>query len=384
MFLCNGRACVLDLSTGSSSEQELSEELLMKGSAVKAGESLRSEHGDALVLGTGVLTGSLVPAACAGFLCSSKGVMPLLGFAGVELKLAGFDFIVVKGESATPGYVWTRDSIAEFVTCEGMSSMDSWARVERIRSDQGDRRIQVVSSGPQCDALHPASALSVGHWLGEDDALMGSEFGRRKLMAIAFRGMGELEVSDPEGHLAASLALRAEHAARLGASRGLASYWDGAEDSGFASLLHRVVSCFGCPHPCRSFLKVNEDPGQMAIASKEPGYLHFDIASLEAAVRSGLGFKEATSISMECARAGMDVASVLGSGARDLAGARSAFASSDTSPADRAASPGSFRSCPTFEDSLDLGLCPRYWAKAGLDRATLSECVKTALGHAVG
>jgi hypothetical protein len=384
VFLCNGRACALDLSDGSSSEQELSEELLMKGSAVKAAESLRAEHDDALVFGAGVLTGSLVPAACAGFVCSSRGVMPLLGFAGVELKLAGFDFIVVKGESQTPGYVWVRDGIAEFVSQEGMSSMDSWERIERIRTDQGDRRIQVVSSGPLGDALHAASPLSVGHWLGEDDSFMGPEFGRRRLLAFAFRGMGELGVSDPEGHLSASLELRAEHAARLGPSRGLASYWGGADDSGFASLLHRPVSCFGCPHPCRSFLKVNEDPRQMSLASKEPGYLHFDIPSLDAALSSGLSIKDSTLISMECAKAGVDVESVIRSGASDLAGARSLIASQDMSPADRASAPGSFRSCASFEDCLGLGLCPRYWAKAGLDLTSLSECVEAALGRPLG
>ncbi|HIJ16599.1 MAG TPA: hypothetical protein HA364_02315, partial [Thermoplasmata archaeon] len=116
MYLCNGRACVVDLSTGESSEQELSEELLMKGSAVRLADSLRKEHGDALVLGTGLLTGSLVPAACAGLISSAKGTMPLLGFAGVELKLAGFDFIVIKGESPEPGYLWARDGIVEFVS----------------------------------------------------------------------------------------------------------------------------------------------------------------------------------------------------------------------------------------------------------------------------
>ena len=381
MYLCNGRACVVDLSTGESSEQELSEELLMKGSAVRLADSLRKEHGDALVLGTGLLTGSLVPAACAGLISSAKGTMPLLGFAGVELKLAGFDFIVIKGESPEPGYLWARDGIVEFVSSPAMASMDSWERTDEIRTDQGDRRIQVVSAGPWGDSMRQASSISVGHWLGEDDAFMGAELGRRKLVGVAFRGMGELEVSDAEGHLTASLALRADHASRLGQSAGLASYWDKARDSGFSSLLHRVVACFGCPHPCRSFLKINEDPKQMALSAKEPGYLHFDIPSLDAAASAGMGSGAVTTAFMECAKAGADPSSVIGAGVPDIAGVRTMLATGDAPAKARASAKGSFRSYSTFDDCIALGLCPRYWAKAGLDLDAVSECIEPALGR---
>ena len=383
MFLRNGRAGMVDLSTGESSEQDLSEELLMKGNALEAAASLRKEHGDALVLGTGLLTGSLVPAACAGFVSSGKGTMPVMGFAGVELKLTGFDFIVLKGESKTPGYVWVRDGIIEFVPGPGMPSMDSWARTDKIRADQGDKRIQVLSSGPWGDALRPASAVVANHWLGEDDAFVGEEFGRRRLAAVAFRGMGELEVSDPEGHLAASLALRTEHASRLGPSAGLASYWDRAKESDFTSLLHRAVSCFGCPHPCRSFLKVDEDPRQMALSAKEPGYLHFDIPSLEVAASTGMGFADATKAFMECAKAGADPSSVIGAGATDLAGVRRVLSEGNAPAMTRSSAEGSFRSGAAYDECVALGLCPRYWSKAGFDMDVISRCVEPALGRAL-
>ena len=383
MYLCNGRCSIMDLSTGESSEQGLSEELLMKGSAVRLADSLRKEHGDALVFGTGLLTGSLVPAACAGLMSSARGTMPLLGFAGVELKLAGFDFIVIKGESPKPGYLWARDGIVEFVPSPSMAPMDSWERTEKIRADQGDRRIQVVSAGHWGDSMREASSIAVSHWLGEDDAFMGAEFGRRKLVGVAFRGMGELEVSDAEGHMMASLALRADHASRLGPSAGLASYWDKARDSGFSSLLHRVVACFGCPHPCRSFLKVNEDPKQMALSAKEPGYLHFDIPSLEAAASAGMGPGDITTAFMECAKAGADPSSVIGAGVADIAGVRRILASGDAPVHARSSIKGSFRSYATFDDCIALGLCPRYWSKAGLDLGAVSKCIEPALGHAL-
>jgi aldehyde:ferredoxin oxidoreductase len=309
--------------------------------------------------------------------------MPLLGFAGVELKLAGFDFIVIKGESPGPGYLWARDGIVEFVPSPALTHMDSWERTDKIRADQGDRRIQVVSAGPCGDSMHGASSVAVSHWLGEDDAFMGAEFGRRKLVGVAFRGMGELEVSDAESHMTASLALRADHASRLGQSAGLASYWDKARDSGFSSLLHRVVACFGCPHPCRSFLKVNEDPKQMALSAKEPGYLHFDMPSLDAASSAGMGPGDITNAFMECAKAGADPSSVIGAGGTDLEGVRRILGSGDAPVRARSSAKGSFRAYPTFDDCIALGLCPRYWTKAGLDLDAVSECVEPALGRAL-
>jgi hypothetical protein len=262
-----------------------------------------------------------------------------------------------------------------------MSSMDSWARTERIRADQGDRRIQVLAAGPWGDSERPASSLAVSHWLGEDDVHTAAEFGRRRLLAVALRGMGELEVSDPDGHFSASVGLRAAHSARLGASSGLASYWEVARASGLAELLHRNVSCFGCPHPCRSYLKVNEDPGHMALSAKEPGYLHFDIPSLERAAAAGMGFRDATHAFMECAKAGADPASLIGPGTADLESVRRALASGSSGPADRSSAPGSFGSLPTFADCLGLGLCPRYWAKAGLDMDAVSACAEPAIGR---
>ncbi len=380
MFLLNGRAGVIDLSTGESSKQALPEETLLKGDAVAVARGLIEEHGDAIVLGTGLLTGSLVPAACAGLVSTSVGTSPMLGFAGVELKLAGFDFLVVKGASARPGYVWVRDGIAEFVESPDLRTIDSWARTDRVRADQGDRRIQVVAAGPWGDAQRPVSPLVVSHWLGEDDLMIGREFGRRNLAAVAFRGMGELEVSDPEGHLSACVALRAEHSSRLGTSEGMASYWPRAGEADLSSLVHRHVACFGCPHPCRSFLKVNEDPRQMAFSAGEPGYLHFDIASLEAALESGMGPGDATRAFMECAKAGADPLSVIRSGAGDIESVRRSIASGEVPAVARTSAAGSFASYPTFARCVGLGLCPRYYAKAGLDADAISGCAEPALG----
>ncbi|MBU0623565.1 MAG: hypothetical protein KJ672_01835, partial [Candidatus Thermoplasmatota archaeon] len=192
MYLRNNRVGIFDLSSNESSEQELGDEANWdRLSALYIADKLASEHGtDSLVLGTGVFTSSFLPASCAGIVRGSPGksgdprVMPLLGFAGAELKLSGFDFIVLKGTSESPGYVWIRDGIIEFVKSEEMKTKDSWARTDKIRADQGDNKIQVLSNGPWGDSMSPASQLVTDYWGGEDKSGLGADLGRKNLLAI--------------------------------------------------------------------------------------------------------------------------------------------------------------------------------------------------------
>ncbi len=393
MYLRNGRAAIIDLSTGEVGERELTEDALLgETSSLELSSSLSVENDGALVLGSGLLTGSLIPAACAGMIFSpdenGKGtISPIMGLAGVELKLSGFDFIVIKGESPEAGYLWVRDGIAEFVQLPDMIEMDSWARTDKIRVDQGDRRIQVIASGPFGDGKHISSRLVTNHWLGEDEVGLASAFGKRRLCAVAFRGMGELEVADPEAHFASSVNLQKDHVMKLGMSEGLASYFGGSDVDHFKEIRHRVIGCFGCPHPCRSYAKVNEDPGKMSMGTSEPGYLHYDIPSLKTAFDAGIDSMDATRIMMACSKAGVDSISVISALGKDAIGTDAAQLVSKASlfgAIDRSNLQGSFVRAVSDSESysrcVSLGLCPRYWGKVGLDMSSASLSIESAIG----
>src|SRR4030066_1141341 len=111
MNLRNGKIGIIDLSTGESSEEDFAGDVLTEG----VPRELLEKHGpDSIVLGTGLLTGSLIPASCVGTLTTGRHTMPILGHAGIELKLTGFDFLVLKGKASNWGYIWIRDGIMEF------------------------------------------------------------------------------------------------------------------------------------------------------------------------------------------------------------------------------------------------------------------------------
>lgn len=388
MYLRNGRIGIFDLSTNESSEQEYLGDIARDDvSSVKTAENLAAEHGDSsLILGTGLLTASFVPAACAGILWAKRGFMPLLGFAGYELKLTGFDFVVVKGKAASPGYLWIRDGIIEFVESDKMLSMDSWKRTDKIRSDQGDGKIQVLATGPWGDVREDAAEVVVDYWGGEDKIGLGSELGSRNLTAVAFRGMGEIELQEPEKHFEDSVLLMAEHVRILGKNDGLASYWKGADRPDFRKLTHRHVACYSCPFPCRSYLKAFEDPTEMRLVEKEPGYLHYDIPALEKCFGSGLSALDSTIILMKCARAGAEPVSVLtaiaSSGQKVSVGLVESTLAKPHALAN--VRPFNFESSFTeagqYAKSIGLGLCPRYWSKVGFDFEGALEYGRSATG----
>jgi aldehyde:ferredoxin oxidoreductase len=387
MEMMNGRIVSLDLSSGEVTETQLDEDIVLADpSCVMRTDAIWKEHGeDSVVLGTGLLTGSLVPGACAGVMAGETGIMPIMGNFAVEMKLSGFDFIALTGKAPGPGYVWARDGIVEFVRSDAVKHLDSWGRTDRVRDDQGDRRIQVLSAGPWGDSGNPCAQLVNCYWGGEDKAGLASRLASKNVLAVAVRGMGELSVVDPDAHFTACTELRSKVVSKLGEPLGLASYFGPAGRDDLAALVHRHVACFGCPHPCRTFAKVAEDPKQMALSHKEPGYLHYDVPGLRKAFEVGLDARSATEVLMMCARMGAEPVAVLeraSSGGRGLTPAivRELLATPwdmEPLPADRFA--GGF----AIDRALAMGLCPRLWAKAGFDTSAIMPCVESAVGRGV-
>jgi len=384
MYLRNGKVGVVDLSSGRVAGAEFPEGDNLRSLAM-AGRLIR-DHGDALVLGTGALTASFVPAACAGFVMAKDRLMPVFGHAGVELKLSGFDFIVLEGRAERPGYVWIRDGVIELVKSRRVASGDAWRRTDAIRSEQGDAEIQVLSVGPWGDAASEAAQIIVDYWGGEDKVGMAAELGRRNVSAIAIRGMGEIELAEPEKHFEDSVLLMSEHVKELGTPDGLASYSPLASRQDFRGLVHRHVACYGCPHPCRSFAKVHEDPHELRLVSREPGYLHYDIPALEKAFDLGLDARDATLVMIACARAGAEPVATMESASKEhgrisVESVAVALARPLQGHGARAANfESSFPSAEQYRACLDLGVCPRYWSKAGFDFEAVAEYARSALG----
>lgn len=160
-----------------------------------------------LIFGIGPLTGSLLPAS-AYYTVSARS--PLTGILGdsaaggqfaAEMKLTGFDQIIITGKSESLLYLLVTESGVEFISCpelEGKTVMDT---TDAIRKKGRDYSIQVAAIGPAGENLVLFSAVvSSGNRVNGRTG-MGAVMGSKRLKALAVRGSRSLELADPLGFL---------------------------------------------------------------------------------------------------------------------------------------------------------------------------------------
>ena len=200
-----GKLLRVDLSAGTITVDEISDELYCKypGGKALAGYILLNElppHTDPfgpeniLIFMNGLLTGSPVATAtrytvtARSPLTLGYGESEAGGFWGPELKMAGFEGIVVKGVSPEPVYLWIQEGQAEL-----RSAGHLWGRTPLdvqtgIRAELGDDKIRVLQCGPAGEKLVRMAAITneLRHYNGRNG--LGAVMGSKKLRAIAVRG----------------------------------------------------------------------------------------------------------------------------------------------------------------------------------------------------
>ncbi len=107
-----GNILIADLASGECETEELSQELVEKalgGAAINMELYEQYKDKDPLIIGTGFFTATFFPCSCLAVLTGKSpitgkiGHAPLTWQAGVELKLAGFDFVVILGQVRQAG-----------------------------------------------------------------------------------------------------------------------------------------------------------------------------------------------------------------------------------------------------------------------------------------
>lgn len=273
-----GKALKVDLSGAKLEEIQLEDSLYREriGGAGIIASLLEDVREDVIALGVGPLTGTPCPAGSAAIACvadkdGKKRYAPILLNGGLELRLTGFDFIIISGVSPEPSYLWVRDMIADLLPFPSDSASDCWASCSRIRKDQGDPRIQVIS----CSEGDSASLNFTSGW---DGIGLGARMRNMNLRAIAFRGMAEIELHDPEKFLEKSSEMMRAFPGSINGKIGLESLM------GEAPLkipgLRRSRACFSCTFPCLSYAE-SRDPAY-------PQFLVLDQRGIAALSRQGL------------------------------------------------------------------------------------------------
>ena len=324
-YLSSNKIAVVDLGKAEVGEEELEDSLVQErigGAGITTALYRRFETEDPIVIGTGLLTGTLVPGSALGLVTARSPLTgkvahaPLSLYLGMELKFSGFDYIIIKGASAKPVYLWLHDGILDIQQADEIWGQDTLAATDGIRLTLGDDLIQVLTIGPAGEAGSPLAQLIVNYWGSGDRWGFGGLFGSKQLKGIAVRGMGLLEISDPEGFIARCQSLLSE--IKQGPWAGKKGFPDMAAALGepevadwLGPIIHRHKSCFNTPFATNTFVYLDEDPRLYKEPDgADPGFLINDLYGLLGYKNIGLSAVDACRLLKQCARLGLDPAAV--------------------------------------------------------------------------
>ncbi len=157
-----------------------------------------------LVLAAGPLTGSGLP------LCSRYDVVtksPLTGTItsansggsfGVELKRAGFDAIVIRGQADGAVYLQVRDGAAVVRDAAPYWGMGTGETSAGIQQELQDPRAKIACIGPAGERLSRIACIVNENARAAGRGGVGAVMGSKRLKAVAVRGSGKFTVSEPE------------------------------------------------------------------------------------------------------------------------------------------------------------------------------------------
>lgn len=162
------------------------------------------EAGNMLIFATGPLTGTLVPTGARMVVATKSPLTGLWldstcgGFLGREIKMAGYDALVIEGKAAKPVYLLIEDENIQICSAENLWGKDTFATHEALKAKYSqDYRVACIGpAGERSDKLAAIIAEARAFGRGGAGAVMGS----KNLKAIAVRGTQGIKIADLTTH----------------------------------------------------------------------------------------------------------------------------------------------------------------------------------------
>ena len=244
--------------------------------------TMASTGGRYTVITKGPLTGAIA--------CSNSG-----GYWGAELKMAGWDMVIVEGKSAKPVYLYINDDVAELRDASHLWGQTVWKTEEIIKTSLQDPLVRVSSIGQagENQVLYAAIVNDLHRAAGRSG--VGAVMGSKNLKAIAVRGTkGVGNIRDPKAFMKATFEKKKILAENAVTGQGLPTYgtqvlmnvineigalptrnhrdvqFEGAKDISAEAMAtpresdgkkHLVTNqaCFGCTIACGRISKMDEN-----------------------------------------------------------------------------------------------------------------------------
>ena len=136
------------------------------------------------VITKGPLTGAIA--------CSNSG-----GYFGAELKMAGWDMVIVEGQAPSPVYLWIENDRAELRPADDLWGKSVWETDEILHRRHQDPLLRVSAIGRAAEegVLFACIVNDLHRAAGRSG--VGTVMGAKRLKAVAVRGTKGVRVNDP-------------------------------------------------------------------------------------------------------------------------------------------------------------------------------------------
>lgn len=249
-----------------------------------------------LVFGAGLLVGTPVVGATRTVVTSFVPANGLLGFSmfggfwGAELKFAGYDRILIKGQAPEPVYIWIENDKVEIRSAKHLWGKGIFETERLIREELKQPRAQIASIGPAGEKKIYYACIEHGFNAAGRGGL-GAVMGSKNLKAIAVRGTKDIRTAKPQELFEICKRMRREIAKNPVLGDWMAytdddsfhhdnfawgnarvrrkGYWTKEVEERFRRIREtyqtRYIGCFNCPKECHIVVKF---PGRPIFAYK--------------------------------------------------------------------------------------------------------------------
>jgi len=157
-----------------------------------------------ICISPGLLSGTLAPTSSrlevslarspvTGIFCDGNAG----GSFAPELKMAGYDVIIIMGKSKTPVYLLIFDDDVKLMDASHLWGKNVWDTTDALREEVGDPEASVLTIGPAGENL-VVSACVITDYTRVATAGSGAVFGSKNLKAVVVRGTKGIKLAKPE------------------------------------------------------------------------------------------------------------------------------------------------------------------------------------------
>lgn len=246
-----------------------------------------------LIFSTGPLCGTVVPSPGRMEVIAKSPLTGIYGdansggFLGPEFKFAGYDAVILTGQSPRPVYLAIADDVVRLRDASELWGLTTSQTEVAIRKAWGDPQVKTATIGPAGENLVRMAGIQITPQRSAARCGLGAVMGSKRLKAIAVRGHGPIHIAEPERLRDLSLEMQRRllanaiyPAVSAHGTPGIVSLMNALgrfptqnfRAGGFehadrinaealeARAFVRNVACFGCPIACDKVYQVPDGP----------------------------------------------------------------------------------------------------------------------------